>query len=164
MALVRERRQLSLRLPLPDSADRRPRFPLPLPPSLLPLRPHHHRQHSRYRPPLRPREAPGTRPRQRRHSLQSPPQAHLRHLRPQGRPGRLRHHRPPPDLPRNGNSPTYGFSLRRPMPRSLREANRRHRLPHGVYGRRHPRERPQIKGNLQRILAFKHRSSSTQWS
>ncbi|XP_010271229.1 PREDICTED: mitogen-activated protein kinase kinase 9-like [Nelumbo nucifera] len=35
MALVRERRQLSLRLPLPDSADRRPRFPLPLPPSSL---------------------------------------------------------------------------------------------------------------------------------
>nr|QBA29394.1 mitogen-activated protein kinase kinase [Panax notoginseng] len=33
MALVRERRQLNLRLPLPDSSERRPRFPLPLPPT-----------------------------------------------------------------------------------------------------------------------------------
>ncbi|KAK6921398.1 Protein kinase domain [Dillenia turbinata] len=33
MAVVRERRQLNLRLPLPESPDRRPRFPLPLPPS-----------------------------------------------------------------------------------------------------------------------------------
>ncbi|KAH1075581.1 hypothetical protein J1N35_027909 [Gossypium stocksii] len=33
MAVVRERRQLNLRLPLPDVSDRRPRFPLPLPPS-----------------------------------------------------------------------------------------------------------------------------------
>ncbi|XXG51206.1 hypothetical protein AAC387_Pa02g5031 [Persea americana] len=36
MAVVRERRQLNLKLPLPDSAaDRRPRFPLPLPPTAL---------------------------------------------------------------------------------------------------------------------------------
>ncbi|KAG9133565.1 hypothetical protein Leryth_016514 [Lithospermum erythrorhizon] len=34
MALVRERRQLNLRLPLPDSSERR-RFPLPLPPSSI---------------------------------------------------------------------------------------------------------------------------------
>ncbi|XP_042490743.1 mitogen-activated protein kinase kinase 9-like [Macadamia integrifolia] len=33
MALVRQRRNLNLRLPLPDSADCRPRFPLPLPPT-----------------------------------------------------------------------------------------------------------------------------------
>ncbi|KAK3037006.1 hypothetical protein RJ639_029995 [Escallonia herrerae] len=33
MALVRERRQLNLRLPLPDFSERRPRFPLPLPPT-----------------------------------------------------------------------------------------------------------------------------------
>jgi serine/threonine protein kinase len=33
MALVRERRQLNLRLPLPDISDRRHRFPLPLPPT-----------------------------------------------------------------------------------------------------------------------------------
>lgn len=33
MALVRERRQLKLRLPLPEAAERRPSFPLPLPPS-----------------------------------------------------------------------------------------------------------------------------------
>ncbi|KAK2978721.1 hypothetical protein RJ640_004244 [Escallonia rubra] len=33
MALVRERRQLNLRLPLPDVSERRPRFPLPLPPT-----------------------------------------------------------------------------------------------------------------------------------
>ncbi|KAJ8771947.1 hypothetical protein K2173_027124 [Erythroxylum novogranatense] len=33
MAIVRERRQLNLRLPLPELSDRRPRFPLPLPPS-----------------------------------------------------------------------------------------------------------------------------------
>lgn len=33
MALVRERRQLNLRLPIPELSDRRSRFPLPLPPS-----------------------------------------------------------------------------------------------------------------------------------
>ncbi|XP_022775199.1 mitogen-activated protein kinase kinase 9 [Durio zibethinus] len=33
MAVVRERRQINLRLPLPDVSDRCPRFPLPLPPS-----------------------------------------------------------------------------------------------------------------------------------
>ncbi|PON96781.1 Tyrosine-protein kinase [Trema orientale] len=33
MAVVRERRQLSLRLPLPEISERRPRFPLPLPPA-----------------------------------------------------------------------------------------------------------------------------------
>lgn len=33
MALVRERRQLNLRLPLPEVSERRPRFPLPLPPT-----------------------------------------------------------------------------------------------------------------------------------
>ncbi|PON79289.1 Tyrosine-protein kinase [Parasponia andersonii] len=33
MAVVRERRQLSLRLPLPEISERRPRFPLPLPPT-----------------------------------------------------------------------------------------------------------------------------------
>lgn len=33
MAVVRERRQLNLRLPLPDSSERRLRFPLPLPPT-----------------------------------------------------------------------------------------------------------------------------------
>ncbi|XP_062118099.1 mitogen-activated protein kinase kinase 9-like [Humulus lupulus] len=33
MAVVRERRQLNLRLPLPEISDRRPRFPLPLPPA-----------------------------------------------------------------------------------------------------------------------------------
>lgn len=33
MALVRERRQLNLRLPLPETSLRRPSFPLPLPPS-----------------------------------------------------------------------------------------------------------------------------------
>ncbi|CAI9113198.1 OLC1v1013764C1 [Oldenlandia corymbosa var. corymbosa] len=33
MALVKERRQLNLRLPLPEHSERRPRFPLPLPPS-----------------------------------------------------------------------------------------------------------------------------------
>ncbi|KAF4385300.1 hypothetical protein G4B88_026583 [Cannabis sativa] len=33
MAVVRERRHLTLRLPLPETSDRRPRFPLPLPPS-----------------------------------------------------------------------------------------------------------------------------------
>ncbi|CAO2820960.1 unnamed protein product [Amaranthus hypochondriacus] len=33
MAVVRERRQLNLRLPLPDKSVRRPTFPLPLPPS-----------------------------------------------------------------------------------------------------------------------------------
>ncbi|KAJ4835811.1 Mitogen-activated protein kinase kinase 9 [Turnera subulata] len=33
MAVVRERRQLNLRLPLPELSERRPRFPLPLPPS-----------------------------------------------------------------------------------------------------------------------------------
>lgn len=32
MALVRGRRQLNLRLPLPEISERRPRFPLPLPP------------------------------------------------------------------------------------------------------------------------------------
>ncbi|XP_021751833.1 mitogen-activated protein kinase kinase 9-like [Chenopodium quinoa] len=32
MALVRERRQLNLRLPLPENSQRRPSFPLPLPP------------------------------------------------------------------------------------------------------------------------------------
>lgn len=36
MAVVRERRHLNLKLPLPDTAtDRRPRFPLPLPPAAL---------------------------------------------------------------------------------------------------------------------------------
>ncbi|KAK4362710.1 hypothetical protein RND71_017951 [Anisodus tanguticus] len=35
MALVRDRRQLNLRLPLPESSERRPRFPLPLPPSFI---------------------------------------------------------------------------------------------------------------------------------
>ncbi|KAL3512495.1 hypothetical protein ACH5RR_025212 [Cinchona calisaya] len=35
MALVKDRRQLNLRLPLPDHSERRPRFPLPLPPSSL---------------------------------------------------------------------------------------------------------------------------------
>ncbi|KAF2317570.1 hypothetical protein GH714_024786 [Hevea brasiliensis] len=34
MAVVRERRQLNLRLPLPELSERRPRFPLPLPPSI----------------------------------------------------------------------------------------------------------------------------------
>ncbi|KAJ9141576.1 hypothetical protein P3X46_032097 [Hevea brasiliensis] len=34
MAVVRERRQLNLRLPIPESSERRPRFPLPLPPSV----------------------------------------------------------------------------------------------------------------------------------
>ena len=33
MALVRERRQLNLRLPIPERSDHRPRFPLPLPPT-----------------------------------------------------------------------------------------------------------------------------------
>ncbi|WCJ42132.1 Mitogen-activated protein kinase kinase 9 [Euphorbia peplus] len=33
MAVVRDRRQLNLRLPLPELSDRRPRFPLPLPPT-----------------------------------------------------------------------------------------------------------------------------------
>ncbi|GFZ03478.1 MAP kinase kinase 7 [Actinidia rufa] len=33
MALVRDRRQLNLKLPLPEISDRRPRFPLPLPPT-----------------------------------------------------------------------------------------------------------------------------------
>ncbi|KAM1378090.1 hypothetical protein ACFX13_040231 [Malus domestica] len=33
MALIRERRQLNLRLPLPDLSERRPRFSLPLPPT-----------------------------------------------------------------------------------------------------------------------------------
>lgn len=33
MALVRERRQVNLRLPLPETTQRRPAFPLPLPPS-----------------------------------------------------------------------------------------------------------------------------------
>ncbi|PKI76714.1 hypothetical protein CRG98_002882, partial [Punica granatum] len=33
MALVRERRQINLRLPLPELSERHPRFPLPLPPS-----------------------------------------------------------------------------------------------------------------------------------
>ncbi|MCD7452956.1 hypothetical protein HAX54_018925 [Datura stramonium] len=33
MALVRERRQLNLRLPFAGTSERRPRFPLPLPPS-----------------------------------------------------------------------------------------------------------------------------------
>ncbi|EXB45111.1 Mitogen-activated protein kinase kinase 4 [Morus notabilis] len=33
MAVVRGRRQLNLRLPLPEISERRPRFPLPLPPS-----------------------------------------------------------------------------------------------------------------------------------
>lgn len=33
MAVVRDRRQLNLRLPLPEISERRPRFPLPLPPS-----------------------------------------------------------------------------------------------------------------------------------
>ncbi|ESW24648.1 hypothetical protein PHAVU_004G147800 [Phaseolus vulgaris] len=33
MALVRHRRQPNLRLPLPESSERRPRFPLPLPPT-----------------------------------------------------------------------------------------------------------------------------------
>ena len=33
MALVRERRQLNLRLPIPEHSDHRPRFPLPLPPT-----------------------------------------------------------------------------------------------------------------------------------
>ncbi|RDX75534.1 Mitogen-activated protein kinase kinase 9, partial [Mucuna pruriens] len=33
MAVVRDRRQLNLRLPLPEPSERRPRFPLPLPPS-----------------------------------------------------------------------------------------------------------------------------------
>lgn len=36
MALVKDRRQLNLRLPLPEHSERRPRFPLPLPPSSLP--------------------------------------------------------------------------------------------------------------------------------
>ncbi|KAL0441856.1 UNVERIFIED_CONTAM: hypothetical protein Sradi_0124500 [Sesamum radiatum] len=31
MAVVRDRRHLNLRLPLPDSSDRCPRFPLPFP-------------------------------------------------------------------------------------------------------------------------------------
>ncbi|XP_042519769.1 mitogen-activated protein kinase kinase 9-like [Macadamia integrifolia] len=35
MALVRQRRNLNLRLPLPDATDCRPRFPLPLPPTSL---------------------------------------------------------------------------------------------------------------------------------
>ncbi|CDO98654.1 unnamed protein product [Coffea canephora] len=35
MALVKDRRQLNLRLPLPEHSERRPRFPLPLPPSSL---------------------------------------------------------------------------------------------------------------------------------
>ncbi|XP_073317482.1 mitogen-activated protein kinase kinase 9-like [Primulina huaijiensis] len=35
MAVVRERRHLNLRLPLPESTERRPRFPLPLPPSAI---------------------------------------------------------------------------------------------------------------------------------
>uniref|UniRef100_A0A5B6YIJ4 mitogen-activated protein kinase kinase n=1 Tax=Davidia involucrata TaxID=16924 RepID=A0A5B6YIJ4_DAVIN len=35
MALVRDRRQLNLRLPLPEISERRPRFPLPLPPTSL---------------------------------------------------------------------------------------------------------------------------------
>ncbi|EPS73026.1 mitogen-activated protein kinase kinase, partial [Genlisea aurea] len=34
MAVVRDRRRLNLRLPLPETADRRPRFPLPLPPPI----------------------------------------------------------------------------------------------------------------------------------
>ncbi|XP_061352751.1 mitogen-activated protein kinase kinase 9-like [Gastrolobium bilobum] len=33
MAVVRDRRHLNLRLPLPDLSERRPRFPLPLPPA-----------------------------------------------------------------------------------------------------------------------------------
>nr|POE60928.1 mitogen-activated protein kinase kinase 9 [Quercus suber] len=33
MALVRERRQLNLRLPIPEHSDHRARFPLPLPPT-----------------------------------------------------------------------------------------------------------------------------------
>ncbi|XP_047338643.1 mitogen-activated protein kinase kinase 9-like [Impatiens glandulifera] len=32
MALVRERRQINLKLPLPETIDRRPRFPIPIPP------------------------------------------------------------------------------------------------------------------------------------
>ena len=37
MAVVRDRRQLNLRLPLPEISERRPRFPLPLPPTNLPF-------------------------------------------------------------------------------------------------------------------------------
>ncbi|KAF5730285.1 mitogen-activated protein kinase kinase 9-like [Tripterygium wilfordii] len=37
MALVRERRQINLRLPLPEPSERHPRFPLPLPPSVSSL-------------------------------------------------------------------------------------------------------------------------------
>ncbi|KAL5545190.1 hypothetical protein UlMin_008974 [Ulmus minor] len=39
MALVRQRRQLNLRLPLPELSERRPRFPLPLPPTANPAPP-----------------------------------------------------------------------------------------------------------------------------
>lgn len=35
MALVRDRRQLNLRLPIPEISEHRPRFPLPLPPAFL---------------------------------------------------------------------------------------------------------------------------------
>jgi hypothetical protein len=35
MAVVRERRHLNLRLPIPELSDRRPRFPLPLPPTAV---------------------------------------------------------------------------------------------------------------------------------
>ncbi|KAF3785590.1 Mitogen-activated protein kinase kinase 7 [Nymphaea thermarum] len=38
MAVVRERRQLNLKLPVPEVADRKPRFPLPLPPTCLATR------------------------------------------------------------------------------------------------------------------------------
>ncbi|KAK4280655.1 hypothetical protein QN277_012251 [Acacia crassicarpa] len=36
MAVVRDRRHLNLRLPMPEPSERRPRFPLPLPPSSNP--------------------------------------------------------------------------------------------------------------------------------
>ncbi|KAL0429648.1 UNVERIFIED_CONTAM: hypothetical protein Sradi_0590800 [Sesamum radiatum] len=147
MAIVRDRRHLNLRLPLPEASERRPRFPLP--PFL-----HHHDSHlsrchhSHFR--RRPRETPSTRPRERRDCLQSPPQPHLRNLRPKSNPRRQRSRLPPPGPPGSLHPPPHRLPPRHQVPRRLRHPRRRHRHLHGVHGHGHPRDVTQGRRRFHR--------------
>ncbi|KAL6963275.1 hypothetical protein U1Q18_003497 [Sarracenia purpurea var. burkii] len=104
------------------------------------------------------RETPRPRPRKRRHSLQSPAQAHIGCLRAESGSRRHRFRHPPSGLPRDGDSPSHRLSFHRSVPWNVREARRSHRDSDGVHGRRNPRSRPQNHRKLLRTLP-RHRSS-----
>ena len=127
------------------------------PPSPIPTSPSSHQSpvllRCHYR--RRPWEDRSDRPRERRHRLQGPAQAHCSELRAQGGPRRLRPRRPPSGVAGDGDPPIYGLAVCGPVSRHLPEALRWHRDFNGVHGRRYLKNPP---GNQRHFLG-----SGSRW-